>query len=191
MATTTSLPNSLDFSAARLKGRATGALICGIFGGVWMFEALYFGTMATPAWLTVMALLSATFVLWPVARLRSLRHVVSSDDYWATVSKAYWTIVAVEWLACCVAANVLANTGHPDLIPQFIGGIVGLHFLPLAKLFKAPTYNWTGAAMALGVLASFAIPAGTVRALAAYGLCGLVLWTTVAVSLCHYRLSSR
>jgi hypothetical protein len=193
MATTTALPNSLDFSAAQLKGRAIGALICGIFGAVWMFEALYFGAIATPACLTVIALFAAAFVVWPAAKLVSVRHLAYSagGGNWASVSKAYWTVVAVEWLACIVAANVLNNTRHGDLTPQFIGGIVGIHFLPLAKIFKAPIYNWTGTAMVLGVLASLAIPAGPVRNIVACGVSGLTLWVTAGVILCQDRLSSK
>ena len=173
-----------------IKGRAKGALICGVFGAIWMFEALHFGAIATPVWLTVIALLAVTFIVWPVAVLRSTRHLADGQN-WADVSKAYWTVVTVEWVSCIVAANVLSNTGHADLIPQFIGAIVGIHFLPLAKIFKARIYNWTGAAMVMGVAASSAIPAGNLRNLAAYGLCGLALWATSAVILCQDKFSSR
>jgi hypothetical protein len=171
-----------------IKGRAIGALICGIFGSIWMFEALYFGTIATPVSLTVIALLAVTFIVWPVATLRSTRHLAGGQN-WADVSKAYWTIVTVEWVSCIVGANVLSNTGHADLIPQFIGAIVGIHFLPLAKIFKAPIYNRTGMAMVLGVALSFAVPSGSLRNLVAYGICGLVLWATSTVILCKDKLS--
>jgi hypothetical protein len=193
MATTTALPNSLDFGAAQLKGRAIGALICGIFGAVWMFEALYFGEIATPAWLTVIGLLAAALIIWPVTQLFSARKLPysSAGGNWSAVSKAYWTIVIIEWLACTVGANWLSHIGRPDLVPQFVGGIVGLHFVPLAKIFKAPIYHWTAAAMVLGVLASLTIPAGPVRNIVGCGVCGLALWATASVICVRIRLSSR
>ena len=194
METTIAVPNTLDFDAAKSKGRAIGALISGVFGAVWMFEALFFGAIATPVWLTSVAALAIAFVVWPATQLISLRHAAYSTAHgrrWAAVSTPYWTIVAIEWLACGVAANWLSRTGRGGLTPQFIGVIVGLHFLPLAKIFKAPIYYWTGAAMVLGSLASLAIPAGHVRNMAAFGVNGLSLWATAAVNLCHDRLSSR
>jgi hypothetical protein len=194
MEMTTALPNSLDLSAAPLRGRAIGALICGVFGAVWMFEAAYFGAIATPFCLTVIALFAATFVIWPATQLLSLRHAQFSSaagQQWSDVSKAYWTIVAVEWLACIVAGNVLSNIGRSGLIPQAIGGIVGLHFLPLARIFRARIYNSTGVAMVLGVLASLAIPAGNLRNIVACGACGLALWATATVICVRIRLSSK
>jgi hypothetical protein len=192
MEITTVVPNSLSFNTAQVKGRTRGALICGGFGAVWMFQALYFGGMATPAALITVTLLALTFVAWPVLQLYSLRGLPGSSDagqYWAAVSKPYWTTVAVESVACIVAANVLNNTGHPELVPQFIGGIVGLHFLPLAKIFRAPIYYWTGAVMTSGVLASLEVSAGNLRNLVAYGVCGFALWATAIVILCQHRFS--
>ena len=193
METTIAVPNSLPRGAAQLKGSAIGALICGVFGSGWMFQALYYGAIATPVWLTAFALFAATFVVWPAAKLFSVRHHAYSSDgrKWADFSKAYWAIVAVEWLGCTVGVNWLSHAGHEDLIPQFIGLIVGLHFLPLAKIFRASVYNWTGAVMLLGEFASLAVPAGNHRDLAAYGAGGLALWATAVVILCKDRFSPR
>jgi hypothetical protein len=194
MEMTTALPDSLDLSAAPLRGRAIGALICGIFGAVWMFEALYFGAIATPACLTVIGLFAAAFVIWPTTQLLSLRHAAFSSaagQQWSDVSKAYWITVTIEGLACMVAGNVLNNIGRSDLVPEAIGVIVGLHFLPLAKIFRARIYNWTGVAMVLGVLASLAVPVGSFRNIVACGASGLALWATAAVICVRIRLSSK
>lgn len=107
------------------------------------------------------------------------------------MSKPYWIIVAIEWGTCIVASNWLARTGHADMISQTVGLIVGLHFIPLAKMFRAPIYHWTAAAMVLGVAASFVAPAGDLRNIVASGVCGLALWATEAEILCHDRLASR
>lgn len=194
METTMAVPNPLAVCVPAMKGRAIGALICGAFGGVWMLQALYYGAIATPVRLTVITLLTVMSVGWPVTKLLSLRRITYSSGggrRWAEISKTYWTIVAVEWISCGVAVNVLYRVGHPDLTPQAIGVIVGLHFLPLAKIFRAPIYYWTGAAMTLGVLAALVIPAGDVRNLAGWAAGGLTLWATAAVMMCQDKLSSR
>jgi hypothetical protein len=94
-------------------------------------------------------------------------------------------------IVCGLACPWLAHIHRPDLIPQFLGVIIGLHFLPLAKIFKAPVYYATGAVMVLGVLASLAIPPGYVRNIAACGVNGLSLWATAAFNLSRYRPSPR
>jgi len=188
MQTTSTIPNALPPSAARLKGRARGALICGIFGTAWMFDAVFFGEIVTPASLTLIVFFTAVFVGWPLARIRSLRHLAYSPadrQSWRTVSTPFWTDFAIEWLACAGAAIWLAHIRRYDLIPQWTGAIIGVHFLPLGKIFRMPIYYATGAIMVLGVLASLVFPIGSVRNIVACGAMGLSLWATAAVILCQ------
>jgi len=186
MENTIAVPNSPLINTAPLKGRAIAGLVCGLFGSGWMLGAVHNGEITNPVWLSVIALFGVTFVLLPVAQLISVRRLPYScngGQAWSAVSKPYWTLVVVEWLACIVASNWLSHLGRYDLIPQFVGLIVGLHFVPLAKIFKAPMYHWTAAAMVLGVLISLAIPAGDIRNIVASGVCGVSLWATEAVIL--------
>jgi hypothetical protein len=194
MATTLGLLDSPPLSAAWPKGRMRGALICGFFGAVWMFEGLYFGGIATPVWLTAIGVLTVAVVAWPVIRIRSLAggsYSAADRERWAAVAVPYWINVAIEWLLCSAAAIWLTHIHRYALIPQCVGAIIGLHFLPLARMFKSPLYYWTGAAMVLGGLASLAIHAGHIRNLAACGVDGLSLWATAAVILGQDLFSSR
>lgn len=137
-----------------------------------------------------MTLLAGAFVGWPVTRLRTLRHVpISAADRqrWKSKARPYWTTVAVEWLACSGAAIWLSLIRRYDLIPQALGVIIGLHFFPLAKIFRMSLYNWTAIGMVLAALATLGIPAGHLRDFAAYGVNGLSLWVTAAVILCQDR----
>lgn len=190
METTLAVPNSLSRSAVPLKGRAIAALVCGFFGAGWMLGAVHNGEITNPAWLTIIALFAVMFLVWPVVQLYSVRRVPYSNNRgraWSDVSKPYWTLVAVEWLACILMSNGLSRIGRYDLIPQAVGLIVGIHFVPLARIFKAPIYCWTATAMVTGVLASLAIPASDLRNIVASGVCGLSLWATEAVILCQDR----
>jgi hypothetical protein len=92
-------------------------------------------------------------------------------------------VLAFEWVPIFLATLVLGRMRHPELILPAIAVIVGLHFIPLAKLFDFPLYYWTGAAMVLIAVASFAIGNPALRlAITCLG-CGLSLWLTSAVLL--------
>jgi hypothetical protein len=182
----TTQPLSLDFSAARLKGRMRAALICGTFGAVWMIQALYFGNNNVPACLAAVSALSAIFIVWPIVRLRSLRHLpISAADktFWPSVARPYWTLVIIEWLLCAIAINGLLYIHRYRLMPEALGIIIGLHFLPLARIFKAPIYYATGAIMVLGALSVLLLPVGPFRNLAACSVNGLTLWATASIIL--------
>lgn len=194
METTLAFPDSPVLSAEAFKGRAIGALVCGFFGACWMFGAVHFGEITNPVLLAALVLVAAASVVWPISqlvRVRRLPYSTTAGRRWSDVSKSYWILVAIEWGACIAVSNWLSRTGRAGLIPQAVGLIVGIHFVPLAKIFRAPIYHWTAAAMVLGVAASFAVPSGDLRNIVASGVCGLALWTTEAEILCQDRLASR
>jgi hypothetical protein len=188
MATTVTTFDSLPVSLAWQKGRMRGALICGTFGAIWMFEALFFGGIATPVLLTVVGLLTVAAIAWPVIRLRSfrgMRYTTADRERWARLAVPYWINCGIEWALCCGAAFWLARVGQYALIPECLGVIIGLHFLPLGKMFRSPIYYATGAAMVVGSLAALTVDAGPLRNIAAFGVNGLSLWGTAAVILCQ------
>ena len=77
----------------------------------------------------------------------------------------------------------LAHYRLYSLIPQFLGVIIGLHFVVLAKVLGEPKYYFMGMVMILWVLASLLIPEGGVRNMIACAGIGLPLWTTAVVTL--------
>jgi hypothetical protein len=177
-----------------LKGRMRGALICGTFGAIWMFEAEFFGGIATPVWLTLVGVLTLAAIGWPVIRLRSwrgIRYSAAERELWARVAKPYWINCAIEWVLCFGSAFWLAQIHQYTLIPECLGVIIGLHFFPVARMFRSPLYYATGAAMVLGSLASLAMHAGPMRNIAACSADGLSLWGTAAVILYQDWFSKR
>jgi hypothetical protein len=193
MEMTRTLPATSHFSAGRLRGRMIGSVVCSTFGAVWMYQALYYGYIATPVRLTVISVLTMVLIIWPVIQLCSYSHLKKTDAdraFWASIARPYWINFAIEWVLCAVVVNWLVHIHRFGLIPHFLGVIIGLHFLPLGKLFRQPLYYATGVVMAVGVLATLAIPAGHMRNIAACGIDGLVLWATAAVLLGQDWLSS-
>jgi hypothetical protein len=95
--------------------------------------------------------------------------------------------LALEWVLIATGFITLAKTGHVDLAPQVLGLIIGLHYLPLSKIFGLRQYAWTGWLLVAGALGSLLIPRGQVRNIVGFVVLGSILWATCAVIL--WRIS--
>jgi hypothetical protein len=73
-------------------------------------------------------------------------------------------------------------------MPQAFGVIIGMHFVPLAKIFTARLVYWTSGIMVVAAIGSLVIPRSDVRMVAGSMSVGLTLWATGVVILC--RISS-
>lgn len=173
-------------SGARLKGRARGALICALGGSAWMLWAAVFASTARTASLMLVTVMMILICGWAVSRVRVARRYEDSaadQARWAAIAPLFWIDTAAEWVLGGGAAFALAHFGRYSLIPQFLGVIIGLHFLPLAKLLRAPRYYVMGTAIVLCVLASLLIPEGSIRNVIACAGIGLPMWITAVVIL--------
>jgi hypothetical protein len=70
--------------------------------------------------------------------------------------KWFMIIFAAEGIAIFIAKNILVNISHDELFIPFFALIVGLHFFPLAKVFKR-TFDyyigaWTTAIAIAGII---------------------------------------
>jgi hypothetical protein len=94
-----------------------------------------------------------------------------------------------QGIAIALVIAVLAATGGEAAIPAAVCLIVGLHFLPLARLFDVPAYRWTGAALCIVAVLGFASVAAwgdeVARAIVGLGA-AVTLWATCADLLRHY-----
>jgi hypothetical protein len=173
-------------SGARLKGRARGALICALFGSAWMFWTAAFVQTARNTSLALVAVATVFIGGWAVSRVRVARRYEDSAadrERWASIAPLFWIDTAAEWVLGAGAVIALAHFRRYALIPQFLGIIIGLHFLPLAKLLRAPRYYIMGTAIILCVLASLLIPEGSIRNVIGCAGIGLPMWITAAAIL--------
>jgi len=173
-------------SVARLKGRARGAMVGAVFGSAWMsWAAVFVPTARTPA-LVLVTVIAILLVGWSASRVRIARRYknsVADRERWASIASLFWIDTAAEWVLGAGAVAALAHFGRYALIPQFLGVIIGLHFLPLAWILRAPRYYIMGTAIIVGVLGSFLIPEGSIRNVIACAAIGLPMWITAVVIL--------
>lgn len=179
-------------NANQLHGRATGAMIMTGFGALWLLLNLYARQMLSAANVAgvaaaVLAMVSGIVCLrrqaarWP--------RVPSNAASW----RAFGWIVALEWIAVFVAWIILGYL-HLDVYGvSATVGIVGLHFFPLARLFRYPPHYVTGALMTLfAAWTALFVPLGQVQGAAALGA-GFILLASAAVTLAlaFYAVSRR
>jgi hypothetical protein len=172
--------------SGQLKGGARAALICASFGSGWMYWAVVFSGSQSPVPFSIVTVPAVVLTIWAILRVRGFRHLASSPAelaHWARFRKFFWIDFGIEWGLGGIAAFLLAFVGRSDLIPQALGVIIGLHFLPLAKIFAAHLYYWTGAIMVIAAIGSFIIPRSDVRGIAGCTAIGLILWLTALVIL--------
>jgi hypothetical protein len=173
-------------TVAHIRGRIAGAAILTLFGCVWWVLALAFW-VARPVW-SMPAGFVATVVLLGlcVLRLLAIKDVKSVDDPVAAAKGKragilFGIIFGAEGGLIALCAALLGRAGLSIWVPIATGVIVGLHFIPLARLFEVPIYYWTGTLSVLGVLACSLVRDIATRQLCAGLLMASVLWLTAVV----------
>jgi uncharacterized membrane protein YeaQ/YmgE (transglycosylase-associated protein family) len=181
-------------TAARLRGVAGGAaILCG-FGAVWVGLALL-GWAARPPWaVSLAAFLFGFLETVAVVRFLSARRLPSPVDEAAAVEgrrmgMLFGMVFGLEGALIGLGSFLLGRLGHGVWIPSMAAAVVGLHFLPLARLFRVPAYYWTGAAMLACAVFTSVIAAPDVRILVLALVTGAILWATAGWVLWGTRLA--
>ena len=158
--TSTAIPKSLNVPSTmedvreilRVRGRATGALVVGGFGGAWAAAAL--ARAGAPAWAWL--LLAVVVLAFGVRALQLLRGHAPVDESTLPADvvaqrrrsgRIFAWAVGGEAVGMLLAVNVAVNLGHPEWQPAAAMAVVGLHFLPLASGFAYRPHLWTGLAL--------------------------------------------
>lgn len=171
-----------------LLGMTTGAVFMFSFGIVWLLIGLLQGR-PSPAWLRLSLLfvgiaLGASIAIMGM-RASSFPHDASSPtaQRLATnceIGRHFYIIFGVELAAIFLAVAVLKAIHYPDYILSGIAIIVGVHFFPLAALFRAPVYYGTGLLGCAIGLTGFLVADANLRQKVVGLSFGMLLWATVA-----------
>jgi uncharacterized protein DUF7010 len=104
------------------------------------------------------------------------------------IGRLFGIIFGIESGLIFLCATLLARLGLGIWIPIAIAVIVGLHFIPLARVFEAPPYYWTGMLCILCMLGCSLIRDAGTRLLCAGMSMAAVFWLTAVVFLLQARL---
>ena len=173
-------------SVEALRGRATGVLFLSGFGALCLLLGL-----AAREWLTVgtagaLAAALGAFVAGALAlRRRSAALPPSTVDpeEQRRAGRTFGRVNAVQWAAIIVIAVVLGRLHLDAYTPAAVTVVVGLHFFPLARLFRSSQHHVTGAAlMVWGLGCLLLVPRDVLQSTTGFGT-GTILWTAAAVTL--------
>lgn len=136
--------------------RALGAMFLSAFGGAWLALWAHRGFADRPAVLgPVIALTCSLFAFawYRYHRFRDGTVAITDSPQKKRSDRLFHFVNAGQWIAILVVGNVLANIGRSEWVIPAAMFIIGLHFLPLGKLFAYPAHYVTGAALMLLALA--------------------------------------
>jgi hypothetical protein len=165
--------------------RPIGAMILSFFGTVWLGGACLQAWPARDAMrtaaLTAVAMTGVALFLAALRRWRAARALpAAAPDPVEERRRArqFHLINAGQWIAALVAVNVLNNLGLGNWDLPAVIGIVGIHFLALAPVFREPRHYVLGAILILAALMCPLLGTGPLLA-AAPAVVGLSMWTLV------------
>lgn len=152
-----------------------------IFGAAWL--TLWNYRAAPHRWQLYGLIAAAALVLFLFARNRYRHYDALAVGHTDTPERRHagrWfhIINFGQWVLILIVGNVLVNLGRAAWVLPAVVAIVGLHFLPLARLFAYRSHYLTGIALLLVALIvpQFA-PAGPADPSVCLGA-GLILWAS-------------
>jgi hypothetical protein len=143
----------------------------------------------------VVAATSGTLLVAGVAMIRNGRRLSQATGVDDTAPRGmrrkFMLVLVGETVAFNIAAYLLIGHHMMQYLAPAVAIVVGLHFVPLAKIFRSPHFFATAAVMTLaGIMATAAMATGN-PAMAANGLadlaCAIALWVTGFVSWLRVR----
>jgi hypothetical protein len=173
---------SLQECAGRAFGTSIGNLFCGFFGLAWIVMGLEAAGKATLPILLPLCCFLAMIVAASIYVMRRTHGSLDrSEEHRAMgkrINRRFGVVNLIQWSLIFAAVYGLPHLGHGNWIVPAIILIVGVHFFPLARLFKAPRHYVTGSVMVTwAIVYPILFSAGKGDAIGAVGT-GAILWTS-------------
>lgn len=126
-----------------ITGVATGLVMMAVFTSIWAGIAFggLSGTIYADFVLGLFGVFAGAFIAYSIGLFKAGKHFAPSANEADIAEKKrtgkwFGIIFGAEGLGIFIAVNIVINLGHPELVIPAIALVVGLHFYPLAKVFK-------------------------------------------------------
>lgn len=171
-----------------LRGRSAGVGVCAVMGLTWAASARGVLSSGVAAAVLIAGVAIAGGLMAGARRLRRVDAALPvsgpprADS--GHVRRSFNLVVLGELAAIAAAVTILVRSGHQQWIPAVICGLVGVHFVPLARLFRVRLYYGTAVALCMVAAATLILgatgaPAPLWHLLPGFGA-ALALWATGA-----------
>lgn len=139
--------------AETLLGAGRGALVMAMFGAGWLGLGLgaagAFNALTGPLFgCTELFLLVCSATLLGSGRVLAKRYPLPPGEQ-RPVLRAFLVLLAAEVVAILLASTLAGRLGRPDLVFDWCALVIGLHFFPLARIFRTPQMAVLGIALTL------------------------------------------
>jgi hypothetical protein len=169
-------------TANQLCGRAIGSIFFSGFGALWIGLALYIKqTLSVDLTIGIGAGLAALLLtaIWLMRRAKLFPKLPEDR----AMGRQFSRINAIQWIAVAIVGFAFARLHIDVYVLSAITAIVGIHMFPLAKLFRYPLHNVTGAVLVAWASASvLLVPTDHLQSATAIGT-GIILWLSAATTL--------
>ena len=138
-----------------LIDRCVGASVTAIFGALWIASGACMLMGPRAPLLAAIGVLAAALVAAPirlVSRATKGRPATPASPERIRRNKQFHRINGLQWGGICALIVALNLLHRPEWITDGIVLIVGLHFLPLARLFRSTNHSLAGIALVIWAL---------------------------------------
>jgi hypothetical protein len=185
-------PMNRSFEVEAIVGAGRGALIVGMFGAGWLGwglgEARAFNGFVGPAFGCIeLFLVACSIYVIRKGRLLRKQYPPAPASTRHAVLKSFLLVGFVEVLAVFLVSILAYRLHRPDLAADWCAIVVGLHFLPLARIFRAPHLGVIGMLITLWCLFCWALFRPNALAISAAIGTGTLLWAASVSALLRAR----
>ena len=178
-------------SVGRAYRMSLASLVMTVFGFFWLGWAVTVsGRNPAVAW----PALYGVFIALVGASIYTIRKgnaraafTAAPDSSWRLVRGRFHVITGMEAGGCALAVALALVWHRPELVALGISLVVGLHFLPLARLFRVRIYYLVGRAIVLCDLLGWVFLRSTAITASVGVTTGLILWIVAIYALLQSR----
>lgn len=143
-------------------GAANGVMFMAFFGALWASMGIVGSNKHGAPWLLVLSGIMTLILLIGAISLfsksRNMSNTVAPKErkHWNKTNQKFGLIFGLEGLAILIASVICNSINHFEVFFPIMAIIVGIHFFPLAHLFRENFYYGTGIVLCiLGIISLF------------------------------------
>jgi hypothetical protein len=185
-------PMDPSFQAEAVIGAGRGALIVAMFGAGWLGWGLGQARAFTGLVGPVFGFIELFLLAWSIyvirkGRLLRKQYPPMPASTRQAARKSFLLVVFMEVVGLLLVW-ILANRLHrPDLATDWCAMVIGLHFLPLAKIFRAPHLGVIGILITLWCLLCWFLSRSNALVISVTVGTGILLWAASVSALFRAR----
>ena len=181
----------------RMIGAGRGALIIAMAGAGWLGWGLSVAQAYNAVVSSIFGTIAISLWAWSINSMRNgralrrqLRPLSRPEHQFPT--RLFSIILVIEGFAIVLIILLAGGYAHrPDLATDGCALVIGLHYIPLAQLFRAPKLAVLGILISIWCIVSWALFKYSALVIAVTVGTGLLMWATAIAVLLSIRSAAK